>query len=142
MSINNYMDNHTLTPYFASICVFYLFSAALVPVTTLLSNTGSNSNSSDTSQSIQQISTALLLLKNLITFKIPTCEKYIQVLEQVCAPYFPSSSSSVASPSFVINNKNNNNNNNNNNNATTSSTAAARYPQTVTSQEMCIRDRS
>ncbi|CAI4053988.1 hypothetical protein SUVZ_16G0380 [Saccharomyces uvarum] len=136
MSINNYMDNHTLTPYFASICVFYLFNAALVPVTTLLSNPDSNSNSSDTSQSMQQISTVLLLLKNLITFKIPTFEKYVQVLEQVCAPNF-SSSSSVTSPSFANNNKNSNNNNN----ATTSSAAAAQYPQTVTSQDNNVNGR-
>ncbi|KOG96075.1 galactose-responsive transcription factor GAL4 [Saccharomyces eubayanus] len=132
MSINNYMDNHTLTPFFAGICVFYLFNAALVPATTLLSNPDSNSSNSDTSQSMQQISTVLLLLKNLITFKIPTCEKYIQVLEQVCAPYFSSSSSSVASLSFA---NNNDKNNNNNNNVTTSSAGAAQYPQTVTSQD-------
>nr|CUW00884.1 positive regulator of galactose inducible genes [Saccharomyces arboricola] len=97
MSISNYMDNHTITPYFAWKCGFYLFNAVLVPVNTLLSNSRSGVRNNTTAESLQQINTVLLLLKKLATYKIQICEKYMQILEQLCTPYLYSPSE-VSSP--------------------------------------------
>ncbi|CAI4052701.1 hypothetical protein SKDZ_16G0290 [Saccharomyces kudriavzevii ZP591] len=116
MSISNYMDNHTVTPYFALNCAFYLFNAALVPIETLLSSLQSSSDSNDSAELMQQINTVLVLFKKLATFKIQTCEKYIQVLEQVCAPYFSSSPLPFNDNNNENKNKNNSNNDNDNEN--------------------------
>ena len=105
MSVSSYMDNHTITPYFAWNCSYYLFNAVLVHIETLSSNPKSGADNDDTAQSLQQISAVLMLLKKLATFKVQTCEKYIQVLEDVCAPYL-SSSCAISSPHISYNHNN------------------------------------
>ncbi|AJW01654.1 Gal4p [Saccharomyces cerevisiae YJM1385] len=105
MSVSSYMDNHNVTPYFAWNCSYYLFNAVLVPIKTLLSNSKSNAENNETAQLLQQINTVLMLLKKLATFKIQTCEKYIQVLEEVCAPFL-SSQCAIPLPHISYNNSN------------------------------------
>ena len=46
-----------------------------------------------------------MLLKKLATFKIQTCEKYIQVLEEVCAPFLLSQCA-IPLPHISYNNSN------------------------------------
>ncbi|QID82733.1 transcription factor [Saccharomyces pastorianus] len=82
-----------------------VMSVILVPIKTLLSNSKSNAENNETVQLLQQINTVLMLLKKLATFKIQACEKYIQVLEEVCAPFL-SSQCAIPLPHISYNNSN------------------------------------
>ncbi|CAI4039003.1 hypothetical protein SMKI_06G3550 [Saccharomyces mikatae IFO 1815] len=128
MSISNYMDNHAMNPYFAWNCSFYLFNASLVYIEALLYSPQSNSDSNETAQLLQQINSVLILLKNLATYKVRTCGKYIQILEQACAPYLTSSCVNVSS--------------NNNSNTTRSNYGSAAVSQYPTLQEDNVNNSS
>lgn len=79
-SITNFINNNSLTPFFAWNCTFYLFNAALVPLTSLITQPSSN----ERHRWIFQLKSVVKALEILSTYKISSCKRYIQTIDQLC----------------------------------------------------------
>ncbi|CCE92259.1 galactose-responsive transcription factor GAL4 TDEL_0E00160 [Torulaspora delbrueckii] len=78
-SVITFIDNNKLTPFFAWNCTFYLFNAALIPLTSSMSQPSSKERAHWVAQ-LQSVTEALEVLKN---FKVPSCERLIQMIDQL-----------------------------------------------------------
>lgn len=80
ISVITFINNNTLTPLFAWNCTFYLFHAALVPLTSSISQRSSEERANWQAQ-LQSVIQTLEVLKN---FKVPSCEKLVQAIDELC----------------------------------------------------------
>lgn len=79
-SATNYINNNALTPFFAWNCTFFIFNAALVPLTNIITQEASSENY----LWIAQLKSAVKALNILKNYKISSCERYIQTIDQLC----------------------------------------------------------
>ncbi|CCD25441.1 galactose-responsive transcription factor GAL4 NDAI_0F01220 [Naumovozyma dairenensis CBS 421] len=101
MSVTNFINNYTLTPLSSWYSLFFIFNAALVPITNLITNSSPSIKEKKLQKCLDQLKDVLNVLNILKTCKIPNCNKYIQVVEQICNSYTPI----ISSRSQVLSNE-------------------------------------
>lgn len=79
-SVTAFINNNSLTPFFAWNCTFYLCNAAIVPLVTCISESSAEERENWDSQ-LQSIMDALETLKE---YKTPSFEKLLQTANQLC----------------------------------------------------------
>lgn len=100
-SISHYIAATVLQPLQSWNCIFYLFNAALLPLTILLSNMKNKGVSSKiSSKCYTQLRKILEILKGIKNFEISSCEKFIQILAQICTENNDTSTSTGADDSY------------------------------------------